>query len=56
MDRTRSALQGTVRALLSSNIAKIIARYRQDNPEVQVRVDATNCRVDARADKCHTSP
>jgi DNA-binding transcriptional LysR family regulator len=51
VEQTRSRPQGTVRiscpvALLSSGIAAIIARYLQDNPEVQVLVDATNRRVD----------
>ncbi len=51
VDRTRSTPQGTVRiacpvALLESGISTIIAQYVQDNPDVQVRVDATNRRVD----------
>jgi len=51
VDRTRSTPQGTVRiscpvALLESGISTIIARYVQDNPEVQVLLDATNRRVD----------
>lgn len=51
VERTRSKPQGTVRiacpvALLESGISTIIARYVQDNPDVQVRLDATNRRVD----------
>jgi DNA-binding transcriptional LysR family regulator len=51
VDQTRTKPQGTVRiscpvALLSSGIAEIISRYIQDNPQVQVLVDATNRRVD----------
>jgi len=51
VNQTRSKPQGTVRiscpaALLSSGIAEIISRYIQDNPQVQVLVDATNRRVD----------
>ncbi|HWU68742.1 MAG TPA: LysR substrate-binding domain-containing protein [Stenotrophobium sp.] len=51
IDQTRSTLQGTVRVscplgLLSSGIAVVIARYVQENPQVQVLVDATNRRVD----------
>jgi len=51
VDRTRSKPQGTVRiacpvALLESGISTIIARYVQDNPDVQVLLDATNRRVD----------
>lgn len=51
VEQTRTKPQGTVRiscpvALLSSGIAAIIARYLEDNPEVQVLVDATNRRVD----------
>jgi DNA-binding transcriptional LysR family regulator len=51
VDQTRSKPQGTVRiscpvALLSSGMAEIISRYIQDNPQVQVLVDATNRRVD----------
>jgi len=51
IDQTRSQPQGTVRiscplGLLSSCIAAIIARYVQENPQVQVLLDATNRRVD----------
>lgn len=51
VDQTRSKPQGTVRiscpvALLSSGIAGIVSRYIQDNPQVQVLVDATNRQVD----------
>ena len=51
VDQTRIKPQGTVRiscpvALLSSGIGEIISLYLQDNPQVQVLVDATNRRVD----------
>src|SRR5471030_1056506 len=51
VDRTRSKPQGTVRiacavALLESGISTMIARYIQENPDVQVLLDATNRRVD----------
>lgn len=51
VDQTRTQPQGTVRIscpipLLSSGIAQIIARYLEENPVVQVFVDATNRRVD----------
>lgn len=51
VDRTRSRPQGTVRigcpvALLESGVSAIIAQYVQDNPDVQVLLDATNRRVD----------
>jgi len=51
VDQTRSKPQGTVRiscpvGLLSSGVSAIIAKYFQDNPEVQVLIDATNRRVD----------
>ncbi len=51
VDQTRTKPQGTVRiscpvGLLSSGIAEMISRYIQDNPDVQVLVDATNRRVD----------
>jgi DNA-binding transcriptional LysR family regulator len=51
IDQTRSKPQGTVRiscpvGLLSSGLSTIIAKYIEDNPEVQVLVDATNRRVD----------
>lgn len=51
VDQTRTKPQGTVRiscpvGLLSSGIAGIISQYIQDNPDVQVLVDATNRRVD----------
>src|ERR1700691_1776293 len=51
IDQTRSKPQGTVRiscpvGLLSSGLSAIIAKYVQDNPEVQVLIDATNRRVD----------
>ncbi|MFK0378507.1 LysR substrate-binding domain-containing protein [Pandoraea sp. NPDC090278] len=51
IDRTRSEPQGTVRiscplGLLSLGIATIVSQYVQDNPQVQVLVDATNRRVD----------
>jgi DNA-binding transcriptional LysR family regulator len=51
VDQTRSRPQGTVRiscpvGLLSSGVSVIIAQYVQDNPEVQVLIDATNRRVD----------
>jgi DNA-binding transcriptional LysR family regulator len=55
VDQTRTTPQGTVRmscpvALLSSGVAAIIARYVQDNPQVQVLLDATNRRVDVIED------
>lgn len=51
IDQTRTQPQGTVRIscpipLLSSGIAEIIARYLEENPLVQVFIDATNRRVD----------
>ncbi|MDR0240455.1 MAG: LysR family transcriptional regulator [Burkholderia sp.] len=51
VDRTRTQPQGTVRVscpvgLLSSGVAAIVARYIEDNPQVQVLLDATNRRVD----------
>ncbi|WP_112171679.1 LysR family transcriptional regulator [Paraburkholderia unamae] len=51
VDQTRTQPQGTVRiscpvALLDSGIAAILARYLEDNPQVQVLLDATNRRVD----------
>ncbi|RKF45003.1 LysR substrate-binding domain-containing protein [Paraburkholderia fungorum] len=51
VDRTRARPQGTVRiacpvALLESGISRIIARYIENNPDVQVLLDATNRRVD----------
>ncbi|MGH8779978.1 LysR substrate-binding domain-containing protein [Paraburkholderia sp.] len=51
VDQTRSQPQGTVRiscplGLLSSGIAGMVARYVQENPQVQVLIDATNRRVD----------
>ena len=51
VDRTRAKAQGVVRiscpvALLESGISAMLVRYIQDNPEVQVRLDATNRRVD----------
>lgn len=51
VDQTRSKPQGTIRiscavGLLSSGITAIIAQYLQDNPQVQVLIDATNRRVD----------
>jgi DNA-binding transcriptional LysR family regulator len=51
VDQTRSKPQGTVRiscpiGLLSSGVSAIIAKYIEDNPEVQVLIDATNRRVD----------
>src|SRR5260370_2632800 len=51
VDHTRTQPQGTVRIscpipLLSSGIAEIISRYLEENPLVQVLVDATNRRVD----------
>jgi DNA-binding transcriptional LysR family regulator len=51
VDQTRSEPQGTVRiscptGLLSSGVSLIVARYVEDNPQVQVLVDATNRRVD----------
>lgn len=51
VDQTRSRPQGTVRiscpvGLLSSGVSATIAKYVQDNPEVQVLIDATNRRVD----------
>ncbi len=50
-EQTRSQPKGTVRiscpvALLGSGVADVIARYAQDNPQVQVLVDATARRVD----------
>ncbi|QCP52049.1 LysR family transcriptional regulator [Trinickia violacea] len=51
VDRTLSKPQGTVRiscpvGLLESGVSAIISRYIQDNPDVQIRLDATNRRVD----------
>ncbi|OAJ57287.1 LysR family transcriptional regulator [Paraburkholderia ginsengiterrae] len=51
VDQTRTKPQGTVRiscpvALLSSGVSGIISRYIDENPQVQVLVDATNRRVD----------
>jgi DNA-binding transcriptional LysR family regulator len=51
VDQTRSKPQGTVRiscpvGLLRSGLSAIIAKYVEDNPEVQVLIDATNRRVD----------
>lgn len=51
VERTLSKPQGTVRiscpvGLLESGVSAIISRYVQDNPEVQIRLDATNRRVD----------
>jgi DNA-binding transcriptional LysR family regulator len=51
VDQTRSKPQGTIRiscpvGLLTSGISAMIAQYIQDNPHVQVLVDATNRRVD----------
>ncbi|WP_206997796.1 LysR substrate-binding domain-containing protein [Trinickia mobilis] len=51
VDQTRSKPQGTVRiscpvALLNSGVSSIISQYIQDNPQVQVLLDATNRRVD----------
>ncbi len=51
VDQTRSQPQGTLRiscpvGMLSSGITAIIAQYLQDNPQVQVLIDATNRRVD----------
>ncbi|MFL9912227.1 LysR family transcriptional regulator [Paraburkholderia sp. RL17-337-BIB-A] len=51
VDQTRTMPQGTVRvscpvALLSSGVSAIISRYIDDNPQVQVLLDATNRRVD----------
>jgi len=51
IDQTRSQPQGTVRiscplGLLRSGITAIISRYVQENPQVQVLLDATNRRVD----------
>jgi len=51
VDQTRSKPQGTIRlscpvGLLTAGISAIIAQYVQDNPQVQVLVDATNRRVD----------
>lgn len=51
VDQTRSEPQGTIRiscavGLLSSGITEIVAQYLQDNPQVQVLIDATNRRVD----------
>lgn len=51
VDRTRTQPQGTVRiscpvGLLSSGVAEILARYIENNPQVQVLLDATNRRVD----------
>ncbi len=50
-EQTRSQPKGTVRiscpvALLGSGVADVVARYAQDNPQVQVLVDATARRVD----------
>ncbi|AOR67034.1 LysR family transcriptional regulator [Burkholderia stabilis] len=51
VDRTRTQPQGTVRiscpvGLLGSGVAAIVARYIENNPQVQVLLDATNRRVD----------
>ena len=51
VDQTRTKPQGSVRiscplGLLGSGVAEIISRYVQDNPQVQVLLDATNRRVD----------
>ncbi|MDB5975023.1 MAG: LysR family transcriptional regulator [Nevskia sp.] len=51
VDQTRSKPQGIVRiscpvGLLSSGVSASIAKYVQDNPDVQVLIDATNRRVD----------
>jgi DNA-binding transcriptional LysR family regulator len=51
VDQTRTKPQGTVRVscpvgLLSSGVSAIISRYVEDNPQVQVLLDATNRRVD----------
>jgi DNA-binding transcriptional LysR family regulator len=51
VDQTRTMPQGTVRvscpvALLSSGVSAVISRYIDDNPQVQVLLDATNRRVD----------
>ncbi|WGS45429.1 LysR family transcriptional regulator [Burkholderia sp. JSH-S8] len=51
VDQTQARPQGTVRiscpvALLGSGVSAIIARYIEDNPQVQVLLDATNRRVD----------
>ena len=51
VDQTRTRPQGTVRiscpvALLNSGVSSIISRYIEDNPQVQVLLDATNRRVD----------
>jgi DNA-binding transcriptional LysR family regulator len=51
VDQTRSKPQGTVRiscpvGLLNSGVAAIISRYIEDNPQVQILLDATNRRVD----------
>lgn len=51
VDQTRSKPEGTIRiscavGLLSSGITAIITKYLQDNPQVQVLIDATNRRVD----------
>ncbi|CAB3805526.1 HTH-type transcriptional regulator DmlR [Paraburkholderia caffeinitolerans] len=51
VEQTRTQPQGTVRiscpvALLDSGIAAMLSRYIEDNPQVQVLLDATNRRVD----------
>ncbi len=51
VDQTRSKPEGTIRiscavGLLSSGITAIITKYLQDNPQVQILIDATNRRVD----------
>ncbi|SMG50028.1 LysR family transcriptional regulator [Paraburkholderia susongensis] len=51
VEQTLTTPQGTVRvscplALLSAGVSAIIARYVEDNPQVQVLLDATNRRVD----------
>jgi DNA-binding transcriptional LysR family regulator len=51
VDQTRSEPQGTIRiscpvGLLDSGVSAIVAQYVQDNPQVQVLLDATNRRVD----------
>ena len=51
VDQTRTTPQGTVRmscpfGLLTGGFSAIVSRYIQDNPQVQVLLDATNRRVD----------
>jgi DNA-binding transcriptional LysR family regulator len=51
IDRTRSSPQGLIRVacpigVVESHVAQIAARYLDENPQVQVHLEATNRRVD----------